>query len=174
MQQAYTFHQLLNEQINDLYSAEEQIAFAIPKIINVTSSGELRNAFETYALEINHHIENLDSVLKEVKISPKGNLCPAMTGIIEAAEDIIHHGGNSAVKDAALIAVIQRLIHYKIAVYGTTRTFCRHLNYNKSLNLLQQALNQEGEMDHQLTKLAEGGIFTTGINEEACRAKTLI
>lgn len=172
--QSYTFHQLLSEQLNDLYSAEEQIAQALPPMIAVTSSGELREAFTAYLNEVKQHVSNLNKILQEIKVSPMGSRCPAMDGILDAAEGVINRGGNSSVKDASLIAIVQRLQHYKIAVYGTARTFCRHLNYGKAMDLLQRALNEEGESDRQLTRLAEGGIFTTGINEEACKTKTTV
>lgn len=170
----YTFHQLLSEQLNDLFSGEEQIAEALPHIIAVTSSGELRDAFDIYLKEIRQHIVNLDKIFHDLKISPSGSRCPAMDGILDAAENVLKRGGNSSVKDASLIAIVQRLQHYKIAVYGTARTFCRHLNHGKAMDLLQRALNEEGETDRQLTRLAEGGVFTTGINEEACRTKTSV
>lgn len=171
MPHSYSFHQLLNEQLDDLYSAEEQVVEALPKIIEVTSSGELREAFDAYLKELFQHVEHLHKIFQEVRIHPKGIKSPAMEGILSLADEVINHGGNSAVKDSALIAIVQRVQHYKIAVYGTARTFCRHLNFNKATELLQRSLNDEGEADRQLTRLAEGGIFTTGINEEACRAK---
>lgn len=171
MNQPYTFQQLFAEQLNDLISAEEQIAAVMPTVIPVTSSGELREAFDLYAKEVQHHIELLHQIFSELRIAPSGEKCTAVQGMIEEEGGIIHHGGNSAVKDAALIAAVQRLQHYKMALYGTARTFARHLEYNKAMGALQRSLNEETEMDRKLTRLAEGGIFTTGINEEACRCK---
>ncbi len=169
---AYSFQELFLEQLNDLYSAEEQIAQVLPRIIDVTSSGELRDAFSHYLQEVNHHTDYLKKIFGDLQLSPNGAKCMAIEGMIEEGEAVMQHGGNSAVKDAALIAILQRLQHYKIAVYGTARTFARHLNCNKVVDLhnLQRALNEEGETDKKLTKLAEGGMFSTGINEEALKA----
>lgn len=172
MSVAYSFQELFFEQLNDLYSAEEQIAAILPEIIDVTSSGELREAFSYYLQEVNRHIEYLDKIFADLQVKRYGPKCKAIEGMIEEGQTVMKHGGNSAVKDAALIAILQRLQHYKIAVYGTARTFSRHLNCDKVVDLhnLQRALNEEGEIDKRLTKLAEGGIFTTGINEEALKA----
>lgn len=169
MPQSYTFRELFHEQLNDLFSAEEQILAILPKLISVTSSGDLRETFNHYLQEINTHTQHLTETLEESKMGPKGFICKAIEGMLEEADNLIHRGGNSAVKDAALIAMMQRLQHYKIAVYGTARTYARHLNENKAMDLLQRALNEEAEADKKLTKLAEGGIFTTGINEEAIK-----
>lgn len=171
MPNPYSFHVLLNEQLNDLYSSENQAAEVMPKIIDVTSSEDLRNEFSQYLQEINSHIENLNMIFEDLKLQPTGLKSPPVEGIFQEADEAIAHGGNSSVKDAALIAIIQRLQHYKIAVYGTTRTFARHLNHHRAMEMLQRALNDEGESDRKLTRLAEGGVFSKGINELACKSK---
>ena len=169
MPQQYSFQELFVEQVNDLFSAEEQILSVLPRLISVISSGDLREALTHYLQEVGQHRDHLTIVLEGQSLVPRGSLCKAIEGMLEEADEVMGHGGNSAVKDAALIAILQRLQHYKIAVYGTARTFARHLNESKAMDFLQHALNEEGEADKKLTKLAEGGMFTTGINEEAIK-----
>lgn len=171
--ESYSFQNLLVEQLNDLYSAETQIAQALPEWISVTSDSELRETFATYLQEVRHHVENIEKMFTELTLSPNMAKNLAIEGILNQAMQDAHHGGNSPVKDAALIALAQRLMHYKMAIYGSARTFARHLDYNKTMDSLQRALNEEGEADRKLTKLAEGGVFTTGINEQACKVKVL-
>lgn len=169
MSEPYSFRELYTELLNDLFSAETQIHPVLPKVISYTSSGELRETFTLYKKEIELHLQHLNEVIEESKPGPKNYLCKAVEGILEEIDNAIPHGGNSAVKDAAFISIIQRLQHYKMAVYGTARTYARHLNESKAMDSLQRALNEEAEMDKKLTKLAEGGLFTTGINEEAIK-----
>jgi len=166
----FSFQNLYIEQLNELYSGEEQIIEILPNIIGVASSMELRDLLDLYLEEVKRHVQNLDLCFAELHIRPSGEKCSPIEGMIEETEVVIHRGGNSAIKDAALIAMVQRLAHYKIAVYGTARTFARHLNF-RAIDPLQRALNEEGDTDRCLTRLAEGGIFSTGINEVACRAK---
>jgi ferritin-like metal-binding protein YciE len=73
------------------------------------------------------------------------------------------------VKDVALIGCAQKIEHYEIAGYGTTRTFARHLGLDEHAELLDRTLGEEGDADHKLTSLAEGGWFTSGINKEAAQ-----
>lgn len=166
----FSFQNLYIEQLNELYSGEEQVTVLLPQIIAFASSEELRNLLDHYLEEVHRHIKNLEACFQEAQAKPNGLKCSPIEGIISETEVVIHRGGNSAIKDAALIAMVQRLTHFKMAVYGTARTFARHLNY-RAIDPLQRALNEEGETDRYLTRLAEGGIFTTGINEVACRAK---
>lgn len=60
--------------------------------------------------------------------------------------------------DAALIAAAQRVEHYEMAGYGCVRTFARLLGYEKAADLLQETLEEEGEVDKKLTELAESVI----------------
>jgi ferritin-like metal-binding protein YciE len=42
-----------------------------------------------------------------------------------------------------------------MAGYGCVRTYANLLNHKKAASLLQQTLNEEGDTDKSLTKLAE-------------------
>jgi ferritin-like metal-binding protein YciE len=58
------------------------------------------------------------------------------------------------VKDAALIGAAQRVEHYEISAYGTTRTLAELLGNKEAADLLQQTLDEEKETDEKLTQLA--------------------
>ena len=90
-----------------------------------------------------------------------------MKGLISEGENVISANGDSAVKDAALIAAAQRVEHYEIAGYGTARTHAQNLGLDDIASQLQQTLDEEGETNKKLTDLAEGGWFNGGINQEA-------
>ena len=77
--------------------------------------------------------------------------------------------GDPTVIDAALIAAAQRVEHYEIAGYGTAKTLAGHLDLDEAKGLLDDTLDEEGKADKLLTKIATGGMFKTGINQEAAR-----
>jgi ferritin-like metal-binding protein YciE len=52
----------------------------------------------------------------------------------------------------------QRVEHYEIAAYGTARTYAEQLGFSKHAELLQRTLDEEGETDQRLTKLAESRV----------------
>jgi len=88
---------------------------------------------------------------------------------------------NLAVKDASIIIACQKIEHYEIASYGSARTLARHLSdaavddridFDEIADILQQTLDEESAADEQLTDIAEGGFFSSGINEEAERDET--
>jgi ferritin-like metal-binding protein YciE len=46
----------------------------------------------------------------------------------------------SQVRDAALLAEAQRIVHYQIATYGALRRFARILEHEEDLTLPEQTL----------------------------------
>jgi ferritin-like metal-binding protein YciE len=56
--------------------------------------------------------------------------------------------------DVAIIGAAQRVEHYEIAAYGTTRELARLLGEDEHVPLLEQTLNEEKQTDERLTQLA--------------------
>lgn len=160
-------HDLLIEQIQDLYSAENQIIQALPKMINATWSNELRTAFQDHLTQTQIHLTRLRQIADSLSQSPQGKECKGMRGLLQEGEETLQKPGPSATKDAALIGAAQRVEHYEVASYGTARTHARELGYDQIADLLQTTLDEEGDADKLLTSIAEGGLFEEGINEMA-------
>lgn len=158
---------LFVHELKDLYSAEKQILEALPKMARAASSPDLKKAFEHHLEQSRTHVDRLTSVLQDMGENPGNKKCTGMEGLIEEGSEIIKGNGDSATKDAALIAAAQKVEHYEIAGYGTLQTYAKMLGHTQAASTLQKTLNEEGETDKKLTKLAEGGMMTTGINEKA-------
>lgn len=158
---------LLVHELRDLYSAEQQLVVALPKMASAAYSTELRDAFDEHLTQTRQHISRLETIFTDLGVSKLGEECQAMKGLVKEGEEIIKSLGNRDVRDAALIAAAQRMEHYEMAGYGCARTYARKLGHDRAADLLQETLDEEGNADHNLTKLAEGSFFTTGINEKA-------
>jgi ferritin-like metal-binding protein YciE len=157
-----SLHDLYVEELKDLYSAENQLLTALPKMAKAASAPELEAAFTGHLEETRGHVERLDRIFKTLGASPKGKKCKAMEGLIEEGKEVMEEDAEPAVMDAALIAAGQRVEHYEMAGYGCVRTFARLLGEEDAADLLQETLDEEGAADKKLTELAE-----TVINVEA-------
>jgi ferritin-like metal-binding protein YciE len=155
------------DQLKDLYSAEKQLVQALPKMAKAASSQELKAGFEEHLGQTKTHVERLEQIFAALGSSPGRKKCAAMEGLIQEGQEAIELEGNASVRDAALIAAAQRVEHYEIAAYGTVRTYADHLGHSDQSSLLQMTLDEEGATDKKLTALAEGGLFSGGINEQA-------
>jgi ferritin-like metal-binding protein YciE len=154
-------------QLQDLHSAETQLVGALPKMAQAASSEELRQAFEQHLEETRDHVERLNQILAMAGTSAAGEKCKGMAGLIAEGKDVIEAQGDPTVKDAALISAAQRVEHYEIAAYGTTRTLADELGMDEAKELLDQTLDEESQADKLLTKIATGGMLKTGINQAA-------
>ena len=157
-----SLHDLLVDELKDLYSAENQLLKALPKMAKAAASPELKAAFEEHLEETKGQVDRLVSVFESLGVSPKGKKCVAMEGLIEEGKEIIEEEGDKSVKDAALICAAQKVEHYEMAGYGCARTFANLLGLDDVANLLQETLDEEGNADKKLTEIAE-----TSINVEA-------
>lgn len=151
----HSLNDLLVNQLEDLYDAEKRLTDALPKMAEAASSPELRSAFLSHLQQTKDHVARLDVAFRRLNHAPGHETCQAMKGLISEGEEAIRAKGDTAVKDAALIAAAQRVEHYEMAGYGTSRTFARRLGLNDVAQLLQTTLNEEGEADKLLTEIAE-------------------
>jgi ferritin-like metal-binding protein YciE len=157
--------ELLVDELRDLYSAENQIIKALPKMAKAASSPELRRAFERHLEETRRQVERLDQIGEELDVKMTGKKCKGMEGLIAEGRELMEEDLDEDALDAGLIGAAQKVEHYEIAAYGTARTHAEMLGYRKIARLLQQTLNEEGATDKKLTQLAE-----SVVNYEAVQA----
>lgn len=153
-----TLQDLYLDELKDLYSAETQILKALPRMVKAAASSELKDALNQHQQQTRHQVERLDRIFDELGTTPRGKKCVGMQGILEEGQDLLTEKADPAVKDAGLISMAQRAEHYEMAGYGTARTYARRLGFDDAAQALQETLNEEGEADHKLTRLAEGQI----------------
>ncbi len=165
--QLNTLQDVFVDQIEDLYSAEQQLVQALPKMAKAASSDELRQAFEHHLEETRAHVTRLEQVFQDTGLPRSPESCEAMEGLIEEGSHIVEASGDPMAKDAALIAAAQRVEHYEIAGYGTAKTLARELGYGRAEETLDETLEEEGRADKLLTKIATGGLLSGGVNQEA-------
>lgn len=162
-----TLHDLYIEQLRDLYNAEQQLTQALPKMASAATNKDLKEGFEDHLEETHEQIQRLNTIFSELNMAATGKTCQAMAGLVKEGEEAIKEHTDPDVRDAALIAAAQRVEHYEMAGYGTVRAFAKQLGFGNQADLLQQTLDEEGAADKRLTKIAEGGLLSSGVNKQA-------
>ncbi|MGI8619260.1 MAG: ferritin-like domain-containing protein [Gemmatimonadaceae bacterium] len=146
---------LYEHEIKDLYSAEQQILEALPKLIKAASNPDLKASLTEHKAITEKQVERLDRIYQELGKRPENEKCKGMEGLIKEGDKAMEEFKDSDVLDAAIIAAAQRVEHYEMAGYGCARTYANMLGFADQAELLQMTLNEEGEADHRLTDLAE-------------------
>ena len=171
---------LLKHEIKDLCSCEEQIIDALPKMLEKATDSKLKQALSNHLRVTETHRDRLDEVLELLENrrdeeEEQGGLiglfkgsgkqtCKGTKGLIEEAESVMKEDMTSDVMDAAIIACAQKIEHYEICAYGTTRAYAEELGLNKVEKLLRQTLKEEYESDDLLTEMAMGRLNLEAIN----------
>ena len=164
---------LLEHEIKDLLNAEKQLTKALPKMAKAARDPELKKAFESHLEETKEHVSRLESICEELGIGTRGEKCEAMEGLIKEGSELIEaEDADPAIRDAALIAAAQRVEHYEMAGYGAARSFAELLGHDNVVKTLQQTLNEEGEADKKLTKIARSTVnpkASSGVEQSSRR-----
>ena len=170
MEQLLNLKNLLHHEVEDLYSAEEQIIEALPVMIEKSSSPELKKALNEHlkvTREQKKRLERIQQVLNKdnkeeaeknksffARIFGGSTKCKGMEGLITEGQKMMNEDMDPQVRDAAIIASCQKIEHYEISGYGTARAFANQLSMVEVERLLQTTLNEEYKADDLLTVLA--------------------
>ena len=164
--------ELLEEQLKDLYNAENQLLKALPKMAKKSSSGMLRKALESHTEQTRRQIDRLQQCGQKLDIKLTGKKCAAMEGLIEEGQEAMEEHEDGPMLDVAMVAAAQRVEHYEISAYGTARTLAEHLGEKDVAKLLQQTLTEESSADEKLTKISVGELLPAIMKGEESSAAT--
>jgi ferritin-like metal-binding protein YciE len=150
------------DELRDLYSAENQLVKALPKLAKAATAEELTAAFEEHLEQTKGHVQRLEQIFESLDESPKGKKCAGMEGLVKEGSEVIDEFEDK-VLDAGLISAAQRVEHYEIAAYGTAVAFAELLGESEQQSLLSETLQEEKEADEKLTELSKE--INVGANE---------
>jgi ferritin-like metal-binding protein YciE len=167
MKKLFSLEDLLREQLRDLFNAEENYRRHLTGFITTATSIKLRDQLKLIEGVTFNNARDIADMCHELGVPATGVTCEAMDGLIREAKDTTSDWGDTATIDAALIANAQRIVHYEIAGFGTAKEFARLLNHKEISRKLHEMLQQAFAIDQQLTRIATGGWFYSGINREA-------
>lgn len=157
-----TLHHLFEENLQDIYDAEQQLVEALPEMADAAESEDLREAFLDHLEETKEQVDRLEQIFSRLNIE-RGNItCEAMQGLIDEGRNMTNEFEESAVRDSALIIAAQKIEHYEIAAYGSLCELADVLGLNKTKKLLGESLEEEKNADELLTDIAQD------VNDEAC------
>lgn len=158
---------LFEDELKDIYWAENALLKAIPKMAKQTTSEELNTALTSHLEETKEQIKRLDKVFELIKVKAEGKKCDAMEGLIKEATGIMESCEEGSMRDAGIISAAQKVEHYEIATYGTLRQFAETLGLSDVEKLLATTLQEEKTADLKLSEVATQAINVDAAEEPA-------
>lgn len=155
--------------LRDMLWAENAVMTGLQKMKQSATCEQLIDAFEDHEFQTRKHISRLERVFSFIDASAEPKKCKAMEGILKEVDEIIESTPEgSSTRDATLIIAAQKVIHYEIASYGGLVEIALTIKEHKAADLLQKTLDEEEDIDHRLTEIAESHInFEAGAEEES-------
>ncbi len=145
-------------ELQELASAERQLSECLPRVARAAAHAALRDALFDHQDVATAQVSQLEATLKKHGANPNEHIDQAMQALVYETEKMLPMLKGQRIRDAGLIASIQRLKHYQIAAYGTAAALAGQLKFTDDEKLLHQFVEDEKEGDAILTDLAESEV----------------
>jgi len=143
------------ECLREVYSAETQILWWLPKLVDYAASEEVKVLLNEQSRQAEEHLRRLLWIFDEVGTTSRGWHSNGVQGLLEDAQAFVLFIKDPLVQDAAIIASVRKLHNVKASAYSSTRAFARSLECWEHAARLKQTLVEAQQMDERLAELAE-------------------
>ena len=146
---------VLVEEMRDMYSAENQLVKALPKLARGANNAKLKELFTAHLEETKGQVERLKEAFGHLEEKPTGEHCDGMEGIVEEGKNALGKDEEGASFDVGLIGAALRTEHYEIAAYQATIAMAKTLGMQDVIDLLTENLNEEMAAAAKITEAAK-------------------
>jgi ferritin-like metal-binding protein YciE len=150
---------LYSLQVRYLLSMENQIVKGLQSMIEQATDTQLKQALHSNLQETEIQLTRLKDILVRMNDGDVDNKKdPIATALVGSGVNIVKESEAGAVRDAGLIATVQKIKHYEITSYGRARDWAKLLNQNEDAALLQKTLDEEKHADELLSRISERAV----------------
>jgi ferritin-like metal-binding protein YciE len=142
-------------ELQELHNAEGQLAQLTNDLARTMSHPELAFRMQEYATELQSRRGDVEGLLARIGANVRAHRDDAMHALIEETEKMWRVCAAN-VRDAAVTASVQRIIHYKIAGYGAIASYARSLGREEDARHFAQLADRDKAVDAELSQLAKG------------------
>jgi ferritin-like metal-binding protein YciE len=160
-----SLHTLYVSELQELRSAEAQLQSLLRSLSGSFQSSSLDQVLRGYATDIEPRTSGLDAIITGIGANPRGHTDRAMRALIGETRRMTRVR-STHVRGAALVASLQRLIHFKIAGYGTAAAYATMLSRPDDAQLLHGYVEREKEVDNELSALAKAMVNPEALGPE--------
>ncbi len=162
---------VLLDELRDMYSAENQLVKALPKLAKGANNAKLKELFTAHLEETKGQVERLKEVFGHLEEKPTGEHCDGMEGIVEEGKNALEKDEDGASFDVGLIGAALRTEHYEIAAYQASISMAKTLGMQDVIDLLTENLNEEMAAAAKITEAAKPILLESSEEPEQERKK---
>lgn len=141
-------------ELQELHSAEGQLADVANDLSRTMTHPELAFRLQEYATELQARRRDLENFMARIGAEAHGQMDDAMRALTAETEKMWRISAAN-VRDAAVTASVQRIMHYKIAGYGAIASYAKALGRMSEAAHFAQLADRDKTVDGELSNLAK-------------------
>jgi ferritin-like metal-binding protein YciE len=155
---------MYRSELHELHSAEQQLCALADELWVSVGNASLGDRLSEYAASLRTRRAGLENVLTEIGTGRVERPDEVMRALVDKASSMAEQC-SANVRDAAIVASIQRIIHYMIAEHGTLAAHAKALGRLHDAAYFAGQADVDQNVDRELTELAK-----STLNAEATMA----
>lgn len=144
-------------EIEELRSAETQACALADEMWVTILNGPLAERISQYVLELRRRAAEHESLSKRPGARTRAHANQAMRAMVQDASRLAEICA-PGVRDAALAAALQHIVHYLIASYGSLAAHAKVLGRPEDATMFASHADSDQELDIELSTLAKGEV----------------
>lgn len=150
--------ELLLHELHGIEDAESEASRALESQLEEVENSQLQKLLQRRLQQGERLLKDVQKNLEKLNGQGGGRENEAARGLIRDAERLLQEVQSPEMKEAVLIAGVQKLEHYCIAVWGTVKAMAQELGEQELAKTMERALKDGYKLDEELTRLAESRI----------------
>jgi len=147
--------EVLIDELRDLYSAENQLVKALPKLAKGAKDPALKELFTAHLEETKEQVVRLKEIFEKLEEKPTGQHCNGMEGVIEEGKEALEKDEEGASFDSGIVGAALRTEHYEIAGYQAAIAMAEALGMEDVVEALTLTLEEEGSAAEKIRMAAK-------------------
>ena len=144
--------------------AEQQLSKESAKMAEAASDPQVKEMFEKSVTQGEKYAERVEAAFQKLGKKAETADNHISNAMVKEVEGMISSSEAGPVRDAALIVAFNQQQAYRVASYGSLKTYAELIGKNDAVADLQQSLDEAKAGDEKLT-----GIATSKVNKEAAQ-----
>lgn len=142
----------LNE-LKEACDCEAQIIDGLPMMAASAGSIGLRSVIRQHVAQTTQHGQRVEAILRRHGTRPKPGHDQVAAALVRKAGEVMWELSDPDLRDAALIAIGQRVVHHQIAAYTAAESYAQVLYLEIDRHSLLAILQEEQSTDRWLAGL---------------------
>lgn len=157
MSHAQNLKSLYIEELQDLWSANDQMQRFVQQMCTEAEDRRLSEGFKQSAEGIGKHTAALKKLIAQAGGEQKPETCKGMEGLVKEATKHVQTESpdRNELKDIVMIAQYQRMSHYGLAGFGTAAAYAKALGRDSEHQELRKMVSEIYKADVYASHFAE-------------------